>query len=318
MGAQISSNSWGDTRRPRRFSRDFDRENDQILLPTCLVGYTGPGYIAQSIKDAIDYYNAKNGIVVFAAGNQNSASDYYPAYYDGTIAVAAVTDAGVRASFSNYGDWIEISAPGVSVYSTQLGTAYGYASGTSMACPHVAGVLALGLSVAPDATKDELLACMYETAKDVDGSNGAYAGKLGAGLVDAEAFVACVGEGADPRPTPQPTPPPSVEPEEPPPKPENLKVKMHRKAGDQALASWSHAATASGDGRKFVVEYQTNHDETWTRVDKGRSYVREVDGRFYQPIHAPCLTKGRVRVTAVDHGDSAAAYSDIFKMKCRE
>ncbi|KAH8062750.1 serine-type endopeptidase [Aureococcus anophagefferens] len=92
-----------------------------------------------SIKDAIDYYNAKNGIVVFAAGNQNSASDYYPAYYDGTIAVAAVTDAGVRASFSNYGDWIEISAPGVSVYSTQLGTAYGYASGTSMACPHVAG-----------------------------------------------------------------------------------------------------------------------------------------------------------------------------------
>ncbi|KAH8062751.1 serine-type endopeptidase [Aureococcus anophagefferens] len=122
---------------------------------------------------------------------------------------------------------------------------------------------------------------------DLDGSNGAYAGKLGAGLVDAEAFVACVGEGADPRPTPRPTPPPSVEPDEPPPKPEDL---------------------------KFVVEYQTNHDETWTRVDKGRSYVSEVDGRFYQPIHAPCLTKGRVRVTAVDHGDSAAAYSDIFKM----
>ena len=308
-----------------------------------------------------------------------------------------------------------------------------------MAAPHVAGVLALGLSVAPDATKDELLECMYSTAMDVDGSNGAYAGKLGAGLVDAEAFVACVGEGAaDPRPTPRPTPPPSVEPEEPPPKPENLKVKMHRKAGDQALASWSHAATASRDmwaaaglpnsasitvkgnkwqdiftiaqckslegdvgddfvmsftaesscaedlkvgfsgggsangggwliasiapgkaeytvagpriwnkdtryevrsdncrgaklafsdityraagdgGRKFVVEYQTNHDETWTRVDKGRSYVSEVDGRFYQPIHAPCLTKGRVRVTAVDHGDSAAAYSDIFKMSCRE
>merc|ERR1719482_857822 len=100
---------------------------------------TGPGLIAQNIKDAIDYYNAKSGIVVFAAGNSNSEADYYPAYYDGTVAVAAVQDSGVRASFSNYGDWIEISAPGVSVYSTMLGTSYGYASGTSMACPRRGG-----------------------------------------------------------------------------------------------------------------------------------------------------------------------------------
>ena len=67
----------------------------------------------------------------------------------------------------------------MSVYSTQLATqtaAYGYASGTSMACPHVAGVLALGKAAAPDATKEELLDCLYETARNVDGSNGAYAG----------------------------------------------------------------------------------------------------------------------------------------------
>ena len=84
-----------------------------------------------------------------------------------------------------------------------------------MAAPHVAGVLALGLSVAPDATKDELLECMYSTATDIDGSNGAYAGKLGAGMVDAEEYLKCVGEGAgDPvettttkfvEPTPAPT-----------------------------------------------------------------------------------------------------------------
>ena len=49
-----------------------------------------------------------------------------------------------------------------------------------MISTQVAGVLALGLSVAPDATKDELLECMYSTAMDLDGSNGAYAGKLGA------------------------------------------------------------------------------------------------------------------------------------------
>ena len=45
-----------------------------------IVGYTGPGYIAQNIKDAIDYYNTKNGNVVFAAGNSNSEADYYPAF----------------------------------------------------------------------------------------------------------------------------------------------------------------------------------------------------------------------------------------------
>merc|ERR1719155_303355 len=122
MGAQISSNSWG---------------------------YTSPGFVSQAILDAIDYYNAVNGIVVFAAGNSNSEADYYPAFYSGTVAVSAVEDDGVRASFSNYGDWIEISAPGVSVYSTMLGTSYGYASGTSMACPHIAGVLALGKSFSP-------------------------------------------------------------------------------------------------------------------------------------------------------------------------
>ena len=184
-GAQISSNSWG---------------------------YTSPGVYGQAELDAIDYYNTKDGIVVFAAGNDNSDADYYPGYYDGTVAVAAVDTAGVRASFSNYGDWIEISAPGVDVYSTMSGGDYGHASGTSMACPHVAGVLALGKAVDPSRSKDDLLFCAFTTAQDVDPINGDYAGKLGAGNIDAAAFVACVANGAPSRaptlsaaPTPAPT-----------------------------------------------------------------------------------------------------------------
>ncbi|KAH8090093.1 serine-type endopeptidase [Aureococcus anophagefferens] len=171
-----------------------------------------PGYVAQSILDAIDYYNAVNGIVVFAAGNSNSESDYYPGFYSGTVAVSAVEDNGVRASFSNYGDWIEISAPGVSVYSTMMGTSYGYASGTSMACPHIAGVLALGKSFSPTIANDVLLDCLYTTAMDIDPDNGAYAGKLGAGMVDAAHFMECVHESADEppvetrKPTAKPTP----------------------------------------------------------------------------------------------------------------
>ncbi|KAH8053644.1 serine-type endopeptidase [Aureococcus anophagefferens] len=227
-----------------------------------IAGYTGPGYIAQNIKDAIDYYNAKSGIVVFAA------------------------DSGLRASFSNYGDWIEIAAPGVSVYSTMLGTSYGYASGTSMAWPHIAGVLALGKAVAPSMPNSDLLGCMYSSAEDVDGSNGAYAGKLGAGLPP-------VGD---------------VEPVK------DLKVKMHRKVGRFGVAAWRYLTPEA----TFVVEFQTNVDATWVRVDESRLYHDETDGMFYQTLHLPdCGIKGIARVTAVVGGvASEPMYSNIFKMKC--
>ncbi|KAH8078788.1 serine-type endopeptidase [Aureococcus anophagefferens] len=251
-----------------------------------IIGYTGPGYIAQNIKDAIDYYNAKSGIVVFAAGNSNSEADYYPAF--------AIPHSGLRASFSNYGDWIEISAPGVSVYSTMLGTSYGYASGTSMACPHIAGVLALGKAVAPSMPNSDLLGCMYSSAEDVDGSNGAYAGKLGAGLVDAPAFLA--------------PPVGDVEPVK------DLKVKMHRKVGRFGVAAWRYLTPEA----TFVVEFQTNVDATWVRVDESRLYHDETDGMFYQTLHLPdCGIKGIARVTAVVGGvASEPMYSNIFKMKC--
>merc|ERR1719478_1482563 len=175
-GAQISSNSWG---------------------------YTAPDVYEQAVLDAIDYYNDMGGIVVFAAGNSNSEACYYPGCYDGVVGVAALDNGGTRASFSNYGEWIDISAPGVDVMSTMTDEGYGTASGTSMACPHVAGILALGKSANPNASKAELLHCLYDTAADITSENPpAMEGKLGKGLVDAEAFVDCAVEGA---PTAAPT-----------------------------------------------------------------------------------------------------------------
>ena len=187
-GAQISSNSWG---------------------------YMQSGIYDQAELDAIDYYNSKDGLVVFAAGNDADDGDWYPAYYDGAIAVAATDNNGVAADFTCYGDWIDISAPGVGIYSTMADEGnyyssgdYGYSDGTSMACPHVAGVLALGKSVNMAADRRHLLQCMADTAMDTDGANsGTYAGKLGAGLVNAEAFVECAANGAPSKsPTVSPAP----------------------------------------------------------------------------------------------------------------
>ncbi|MBI3443612.1 peptidase S8 [Candidatus Woesebacteria bacterium] len=111
----------------------------------------GAPYASKMLEDAINYAWSKGSIIVTAAGNSNSNAPSYPAYYINAIAVAATDQNDNKASFSNYGSWVDVAAPGVSTYSTlptsshSLGNSlsYGYASGTSMASPHVAGLAAL-------------------------------------------------------------------------------------------------------------------------------------------------------------------------------
>ena len=93
----------------------------------------------------------------------------YPAAYDNAISVAATDNDDVRAYFSNYGTTIDVSAPGVSIYSTNLGGGYRTLSGTSMAGPHVAGLAALMLSKNPLLSVNDIENLLESTA---DGSWG--------------------------------------------------------------------------------------------------------------------------------------------------
>ena len=97
----------------------------------------------------------KNGIAVFAAaGNDGGSNMHYPAAYDHVISIGAVDNNNERASFSNYGAWVDLSAPGVNIWSTGTsGTSYVSMSGTSMACPVAAGEAAVILSANLSAIK---------------------------------------------------------------------------------------------------------------------------------------------------------------------
>lgn len=161
-GAVISNNSWGyvvDTNEDGTIDGDELERAKNMKISAAekaavdyFIKYAGCDNAGNQLSDS----PMKGGVVIFAAGNDGLQYGA-PADYEGVIAVGATTAEGKRADFSNFGDWVDIAAPGTAIRSTVPG---GYANlqGTSMACPHVTGVAALVVSYAggPGFTADML------------------------------------------------------------------------------------------------------------------------------------------------------------------
>ena len=156
------------------------------------------------VESAIDYARSLGCIVVVAAGNSShDVATASPACYPPVITVAALDNDDKRAYFSNYGSGVDVCAPGVDILSLRcsgkdmygdggshiVGDIYYRASGTSMACPHVAGAAAVLMSCHPSWTNSQVEEYLSRTCDSVDSVNSDYVGLLGSGRVNLSCAV---------------------------------------------------------------------------------------------------------------------------------
>jgi parallel beta-helix repeat protein len=105
--------------------------------------------VPETLRIALEYASNEGVILVAAAGNWYTDVKYYPAAFDQVIGVSATDQNDAKAYFSNYGEWVDLAAPGVDIKSTTPNNSYDSWRGTSMACPHVSGLAGLILSKDP-------------------------------------------------------------------------------------------------------------------------------------------------------------------------
>ncbi|MGH7493309.1 MAG: S8 family serine peptidase [bacterium] len=144
------------------------------------------GDIASAFEqEVIDYATSLDVAIVAAAGNDGSATPFYPAAYRGVLAVANTTNADVRQGDSSFGTWVDVTAPGTNILSTLNNGAYGSQTGTSMSSPLVAGVVALVRTQHPDWRGVQASEQVRVTADNIDAQNPGFAGLMGQGRINA-------------------------------------------------------------------------------------------------------------------------------------
>lgn len=140
--------------------------------------------VSQAEMDAVNYMYGQGVLPVVAAGNAASVYPYYPGGYDKVLCVAATDQNDARAGFSNFGTWVDVASPGVSLRTTTTGGDYtnGF-GGTSGATPQVAGLAALIKGANPNLTNSQIRAIIEDTATDLSWDFSQY------GLINCEQAV---------------------------------------------------------------------------------------------------------------------------------
>lgn len=121
---------------------------------------------AEVMEDAIQHAFDKDVVIIAATGNDNTDQPGYPAAYSQVIGVSAIGQDGTRAEFSNFGDYVDVVAPGVAIASTFLEQGYAELSGTSMAAPHVAALAGLIRSANPNLSNEKVMDIIKQTATE--------------------------------------------------------------------------------------------------------------------------------------------------------
>jgi len=154
----------------------------------------GGGGGGNTIQNIFTLAYERGILCLSSSGNSNTDLEFYPAAYKHVYSVSSTAPGNQKSGFSNYGEWIDISAPGSGILSTVAGgtNAYTNFSGTSMACPNAAGLAGYLFGYHKNVTLQDVLDCMLNTADNIDEFNPGFEGLMGSGQINARAAIECL------------------------------------------------------------------------------------------------------------------------------
>ena len=137
----------------------------------------GGTYYSSYEEKIFDLLLEKGVVFVAAAGNDGVNEKNYPAAYNSVISVAATNNLDELAYFSNFGDWVDLAAPGELIFSSCDSKSYCFSSGTSMATPIVSGVIGLMMSVDNNLSPNDIKGILKSSSDIVNGVKRINAGR---------------------------------------------------------------------------------------------------------------------------------------------
>ena len=158
---------------------------------------------SSTLQSAIDYAWSKGVVIIAAAGNNGNSQPSYPGACNHVVAVSALQSNDTLPSWSSYGSYVSLSAPGVGIWTCNTNETYASWSGTSFSSPIVAGVATLVASIKPTLSNTQIVSILKSTADDL-GSAG-YDIYYGYGRVNANSAVLAANGGPPPPDTQAPT-----------------------------------------------------------------------------------------------------------------